>query len=102
MLLDSENLDSASEFKSLLEQILDNDAQNSKRKTFLKDHGILRERNSLSFDFTFKSVLERCMLGLPGYLESAEVIFKHLMSKPKNSHNQMLLMSVLSDVLNQP
>lgn len=56
----------------------------------------------MSFDFTFKSVLERCMLGLPGYLESAEVIFKHLMSKPKNSHNQMLLMSVLSDVLNQP
>ena len=69
-----------SEFKSLLEQILDGDQEDSKRRSFLRDNQILRDKGDLSFDFTFKSTLERCMEGGPQYHESAEVIFKHLLS----------------------
>jgi hypothetical protein len=102
MFQDTDETNSASQFESLLDQILREDPIDSDRRKFLRDQEILRENNELSFDFTFKSIVERCMHGGDRYNESAEIIFKYLLSKPHTRHNQRLMMSVIPDVLNKP
>jgi hypothetical protein len=99
---EADETNSASQFESLLDQILKDDPNDSERKTFLRAQEILREKNELSFDFNFMSIVERCMHGGDKYHESAEIIFKHLLSKPHSRHNQRLMMSVIPDILAKP
>ena len=64
-------------FESLLDQVIKNDpAGDENRRQYLMNQKILRETDELSFDFCFKSMLDRCMQGGDRYNQTAELIFK--------------------------
>jgi hypothetical protein len=90
-------------FESLLDQVIKNDPKSDEnRRIYLRNQKILRESNELSFDFCFKSILDRCLQGGDRYNDTAEIIFKHLLSQRNSRYNQRLMMNVMAAVLTKP
>ena len=87
-------------FESLLDQVIKNDPPGDEnRRQYLMNQKILRETDELSFDFCFKSMLDRCLQGGDRYNQTAELIFKQLLSQSSSRHNQRLMMNVMAAVL---